>query len=73
MAMSKRDYEAIARILFVEAHNTAIGQFAEDGIARFASLRNAFADYLASDNPCFNRTLFIEACETGKCKGMRQA
>lgn len=28
------------------------------------------ADIMAADNPRFDRARFVEACETGKCKGM---
>ena len=64
--MSRKDYQAIAAAIYAARTTDGSGPFdvvqhIQDGIARYA----------ASDNPNFNRALFIEACETGKCKGMR--
>lgn len=71
--MTKKDYQAIAAALYrvrpapeclaVAGGAAMLGQWAQD--------RNAIANVLAEDNPRFNRELFIEACETGRCRGMR--
>lgn len=34
------------------------------------NLIRALADVLAADNPRFDRARFVEACETGRTKGM---
>lgn len=74
--MSKKDYQAIARAIHEQAESAnyrADGELAQaaarDAIQRMG---HAIASVLASDNPRFDRALFIEACETGKCQGMRQ-
>lgn len=61
--MTKKDYQAIARVLYQTKTPTHSAQHAATilGLARL----------LAADNPKFNRQLFLEACETGKCRGMR--
>lgn len=62
--MNKKDYQALARAIY-KAHDEA-------SIARVPQrIMENVADVLAADNPRFNRTLFIEACETGSCKGMK--
>lgn len=63
--MTKKDYQAIARAIH-EARTT-------DGSGPFdvvQHIQNGIADYAASDNHAFDRTRFIEACETGKTNGM---
>lgn len=73
MATSKKDYQNIAR-----AFHTAMAS-AEDcpesdhccGVQKVELAYELVADVLAADNPRFNRALFLEACETGKCKGMK--
>lgn len=72
MAMSKKDYQALARIFhgaFTSAVQDPHGMHLDGGIGLV--LMQAVADYLQADNPRFNRALFLEACETGKCKGMK--
>lgn len=63
MSMSKRDYQAIARAI----HGVELLRYypvtRQDVIA-------ALADVLAADSPRFDRARFVEACETGRCKGM---
>lgn len=34
------------------------------------AVRKAIADIMAADSPRFDRARFVEACETGRCKGM---
>jgi len=68
--MSKKDYQAIARAIYTATQEEAGSTEAVLGIEH---VRNNISDYLASDNPRFDRERFIEACETGKCKGMRKA
>lgn len=65
MAMSKKDYQAIARAIHGTRRISAERPW--DG----ERMISAIADVLAADNPRFNRALFVEACETGRCKGMR--
>lgn len=67
--MSKKDYQAIARAIFDQRR-------LDGGLANTVSvlscLTDRLANYLACDNPRFDRAGFIEACETGRCKGMPQ-
>jgi hypothetical protein len=68
VSMSKKDYQAIARAIYEARTTDGTGPFdvvqhIQDGIARYA----------AADNPRFDRARFLEACETGSCKGMRKA
>lgn len=65
--MSKKHYQAIAQAFHSAGEETM--RQSED--QTWQILRRNIADVLAADNPRFNRELFIEACETGKCKGMR--
>lgn len=69
--MTKRDYQAIARAI----HKTKQEQYqlvevAGEPFDTLGVISERLADILAQDNPRFDRALFIEACETGKCKGM---
>lgn len=76
--MSKKDYQAIARAFYktkVDYVGTADSprtRNALDPQALLADLTWELCDILAADNPRFSRERFTEACETGKCKGMRQ-
>lgn len=63
--MTKKDYQAIARAIFETRRISAEQPWDGERIIK------AIADVLAADNPRFNHALFIEACETGRCKGMR--
>ena len=74
--MTKKDFQAIARAL----HSIRPAGKDADGIheykAEFARVDywrptvGMVADVLAASNPRFDRVRFIEACETGRCKGM---
>lgn len=61
--MSKKDYQAIAGAIWL-ASRASERVLTADVIERIA-------DVMARDNGRFDRARFIEACETGKCKGMR--
>ena len=69
MSMSKKDYQAIARAIHEARGLTATAEKLDpgSGINRVAHL---LADVLAAENPRFDRARFVEACETGRCKGM---
>jgi hypothetical protein len=65
--MSKKDYQAIASILFTfQTTNRTVRAMLTSEIAR------RLADVFAQGNPRFDLARFLEACETGKCKGMRK-
>jgi hypothetical protein len=65
--MTKKDYQAIAAMLytFQDTNRTVRAQLTSE-------IAQRMADLMAADNPRFSRERFIEACETGKCRGMRQ-
>lgn len=65
--MSKKDFQAVAAAFFT--HKAIWGEPAGEAWRRCVL---AIADVLAASNPRFDRARFIEACETGRCKGMRQ-
>ena len=77
--MTKKHFQALARALYEAAQLGAYeirDAASTDPYYRGmcdANVRNweAVAVALAKLNPCFDRALFLEACETGKCKGMR--
>ena len=74
--MSKKDYQAIARAIFAaraQVLDSAVGD-ATGAFARRALniMQEHVASALAADNARFDRALFVEACETGRCKGMPQ-
>lgn len=59
MAMSKKDYTLIAK---------AIASTESEGTAREAATKRVaskIADALEADNPRFDRTRFMTACEVG--------
>jgi hypothetical protein len=62
--MTKKDYQAIASIIF-DSKTIPTKETQTDYIVAY------LADYMAIDNPLFDRDRFAEACLTGKCKGMR--
>lgn len=68
--MSKKDYQAIARALYMDRADFqgVLSDAPPIEVARIIAER--IADTLAADNPRFDRARFIEACETGGCKGM---
>ena len=71
--MTKRDFQAIARAI----HESEISQLRicdenQKNIVLecHSGTASRIANVLAESNPRFDRARFIEACETGKCKGM---
>lgn len=80
--MSKKDYQAIARAVYrlhvdYDAKRGDGTYLWDEGAVAHGAKRMhkmiiaALADVLAADNPRFDRSRFLEACETGRCKGMR--
>lgn len=65
--MSKKDYQAIAAALY----NIRTGTEDIAGIWALDRVVQDLAEIMAEGNPRFDRARFREACETGKCKGMR--
>lgn len=73
--MSKKDFQAFAAALYAarphcgdsEPHDCTVPV----KLVQWEFDRDAVAGVLAASNPRFNRALFIEACNTGRCKGMR--
>lgn len=66
--MSKKDYQAIARALHF-TRTSARADLPPVAIAMWQRTCEDLASTLAS-NPKFDRARFIQACETGTCKGM---
>jgi len=65
--MTKKDYQALARAIH-EARAVAGGMNVIMDMAR--SITSNIADVLQADSTRFDRARFVEACETGRCKGM---
>lgn len=61
--MTKKDYQAIARAIHDACNSGKDNRIVADIV-------DALADVMAADSPRFDRARFIEACETGRCKGM---
>lgn len=71
--MTKKDYQAIARAIHAQKAGGPDGGDTLDTRSRFevwGDVRDAIADVFAANNPRFDRARFVEACETGRCKGM---
>ena len=67
--MSKKHYQALARAL------NSVRRFAPYSGGQehmLSEVVREVADVLAADNPRFDRARFLEACETGTCKGMKR-
>lgn len=70
--MSKKDYQAIAAALYhVRSYHSKLQVNQIDPIALQDDIVSAIANVMAAGNPRFDRFRFMEACRTGKCKGMR--
>lgn len=69
--MTKRDYQAIARAIH-ETYNRVSEPAEPSPEQTVGFVVDALCDVFKADNPRFDRARFVEACETGKCKGMRQ-
>jgi hypothetical protein len=65
MAMSKKDYQALARALYLRKPVETSTAF-----PLWQGVVHDIEKTLAFDNPRFDRARFIEACETGATKGM---
>ena len=63
MSMSKRDFQAIARVIY---NARSAGPETDP----FREIVSGLSSVLAVGNPRFDRARFVEACETGRCKGM---
>jgi len=71
--MTKKDYQAIARALYNVRQTSTPASAGSDGAGwALEQVQVQLAAVLAADNPRFDRARFVEACETGRCKGMRQ-
>jgi len=70
--MSKKDYQAIAGAIYA-TREMIYRDPSHDEVRNclLADLADRLARVFRADNPRFDRARFIEACETGKCKGMR--
>jgi hypothetical protein len=71
--VSKKDYQAIARAIH-EAREAHAERSAWESEVKevLADVAERLADVFKADNHMFDRGRFIEACETGKCKGMKK-
>jgi len=71
--MSKKDYQAIARVLY-QARKTepAAPVFKPTAEEMRWDIAGRLATIFAADNPRFDRGRFLEACATGQTKGMRR-
>lgn len=67
--MTKKDYQAIARAIHTARTHAKIDEKLDPG-SGINRVEHLIADVLAADNPRFDRERFVEACETGRCKGM---
>lgn len=75
--MTKKDYQAIAAALWrtrpePAASNDPDRRAIEAMLGSWYGIVDAIATTMERDNSRFNRELFKEACETGRCRGMRQ-
>ena len=61
--MTKKDFQEIARAIY---NARSAGPETDP----FREIVSGLSSVLAVGNPRFDRARFIEACETGKCKGM---
>lgn len=57
--MTKKDYEAIARVI---ARNTRIADGDASRLSAVALIADGIADAMAADNPRFDRRRFVAAC-----------
>lgn len=69
--MTKRDYEAFARLLKYAREEVLFGGVS-GGYQTLAYVREGLADILAADNPRFNRARFVEACGVGGPVGLTE-
>ena len=72
--MSKKDYQAIAAALYrirLSAVTRPEPMHSCAGVEYIDATAMALADVLGAANPRFDRGRFIQACETGSCRGMK--
>ena len=71
--MTKKDYQAIARAIYRERDEWDTADSSEQKAAYEAldRITDSIARVIAADSPRFDRARFVEACETGRCKGMQ--
>ncbi len=69
--MTKKDYQAIARAVYA-TREMIYRNPSHDEVrdALLADLTERLCGIMQADNPRFDRARFLEACETGRCKGM---
>ena len=76
--MSKKHYQALATALYQsqpakDTSGNPADERATDAMrGTWWGVVYAISKALQADNPRFDRERFREACETGRCKGMRQ-
>lgn len=67
--MTKKDDQALARAIYrAQAEPYPAG--VDSAVSPLGVAVLLIADVLQADNPRFSRERFVEACETGRCKGM---
>jgi hypothetical protein len=80
--MTKKDYQAIAAAIYRQAPGFLSPRERLDSgnvlvigntFQMWQRIQEAITEVLAADNPRFDRERFMEACETGHCRGMRAA
>lgn len=64
--MSKKHYQAIAAAIYDT--RAKMPERADAGVV-LTIVTNKLLDIMEEDNPRFDRERFVEACETGKCRG----
>ena len=69
--MSKKDYQAIAAALNRYRFECEGRMGGSEMIALVDAIASDLAVVMARDNPRFDRDRFIQACETGSCRGMK--
>jgi hypothetical protein len=71
--VSKKDYQTIASVIYtvkLDALCTTGGAAEQSRDIWLGHVSSRLAAAFAYDNPRFDRARFLEACETGTCKGM---
>lgn len=66
MAMSKKDYETIARALAAHTHTQNETQFDAGWTSAAREIAIDLAHICANDNPRFDRARFLKACGIGE-------
>ena len=66
--MSKKDYQMVAVALHRAYFPMGLRSYRAD---LYNAIVKELADTFSADNSRFDRGRFIEACETGTCRGIR--